>query len=150
MTRIRKATLKDISRIAEIEIFNYRLNFYPIFRNDEYYFEELQVSQKAEEYQRDPSMIGDIYVYDDGVVKGFAKIKDGELCKLYVEPVLQGNNIGAALLEYAVKQHNANFLWALEKNTRAISFYARHGFHITDEKKYEDGTTEFLVKMKLL
>ena len=63
---------------------------------------------------------------------------------------MQGNNIGASLLEYAIKEHNVDLLWALEKNTRAISFYARHGFHITDEKKYEDGTTEFLVKMKLL
>ena len=149
MEHIRKATPDDSSRIAEIEIFNYRLNFYPIFRNDEYYFDELQVSTKVEEYQHDPSLTGNIYVYDDGVVKGFATIKGNELCKLFVEPVLQGNNIGTSLLEYAIKEHNVSFLWALEKNTRAISFYTRHGFFITDERKYEDGTTEFLVKMKL-
>lgn len=149
MTHIRRATIKDISRIAEIEIFNYRMNFYPIFRNDEYYFDELQVSDEIEKYRRDQSLTEDIYVYDDGVIKGFAKIKDRELCKLFVEPVLQGNNIGAVLLEYAIKKHNVDFLWALEKNTLAISFYTRHGFHITAEKKYEDGTTEFLVKIKL-
>ena len=149
MEYIRKATPDDINRIAEIEIFNYRLNFYPIFRNDEYYFDELQVSTKVEEYQHAPSLIGGIYVYDDSVVKGFAAIKGNELCKLFVEPVLQGNNIGTSLLEYAIKEHNVSFLWALEKNTRAISFYTRHGFFITDEWKYEDGTTEFLVKMKL-
>ena len=35
---IRKAKISDINRIAEIEIFNYRLNFYPIFKNDDFYF----------------------------------------------------------------------------------------------------------------
>ena len=35
---IRKATINDINRIAEIEIFNYRLNFYPIFKSDNFYF----------------------------------------------------------------------------------------------------------------
>lgn len=33
---VRKAVESDLCRIAETEIFNYRLNFYPIFRNDEY------------------------------------------------------------------------------------------------------------------
>ena len=40
---IRPAVEADLARIAEIEIFNYRLNFYPIFRCDEFYFEELTV-----------------------------------------------------------------------------------------------------------
>ena len=34
---IRKAAIEDLSRIAEIIIFNYRLNFYPIFQNDDFY-----------------------------------------------------------------------------------------------------------------
>ena len=38
MNYIRKATINDLARIAEIVIFNYRLNFYPIFKNDDYYF----------------------------------------------------------------------------------------------------------------
>ena len=29
---VRKATISDLSRIAETEIFNYRLYFYPIFK----------------------------------------------------------------------------------------------------------------------
>ena len=41
MKCIRQATAADLPRIAEIEIFNYRLNFYPIFRDDDYYFNEL-------------------------------------------------------------------------------------------------------------
>ena len=37
-TMIRKATKNDLARIAEIQVFNYRLYFYPIFRTDEYFF----------------------------------------------------------------------------------------------------------------
>ena len=35
----------------------------------------------------------------------------------------------------------------LEKNTDAIRFYQRHGFALTEEKQYEEGTTEYIVKM---
>ena len=48
-THIRPATPDDLARIAEIEVFNYRLNFYPIFRSDEYYFGSLQVPRLMEE-----------------------------------------------------------------------------------------------------
>ena len=44
MNNVRKADRKDLARIAEIQIFNYRLFFYPIFKCDEYYFDELQLS----------------------------------------------------------------------------------------------------------
>ena len=40
-----------------------------------------------------------------------------------------------------------DFLWALEKNTRARAFYNCHGFIETGEKEYEEGTTEYLLKL---
>lgn len=148
MNHIRKAKMRDISRLAEIEIFNYRLYFYPIFKNDEYYFNELQVVPIAEELRGNAEAIANTYVYDDGVVKGFIRIARGEVQKLFVEPALQGASIGSTLLEYAVREHGVTYLWALEKNTRAIRFYKRHGFQVTGEKKLEDGTTEYLVRLK--
>ena len=141
---IRKAVESDLCRIAETEIFNYRLNFYPIFRNDEYYFDELQVTDYMRSYD-----LQNLYVYDDGAVKGFTEICGKEIKKLFVEPVLQGNGRGEKLLEFAVSEKQATFLWALEKNFRAIKFYTKHGFKLTDGRKYEDGTTEYLVKMEL-
>ena len=98
--------------------------------------------------QRYADSLDHIRVYDDGVVKGFILVQDGEVKKLFVEPVLQGGGIGAQLLSYAVEPMDAQALWALEKNTRAIRFYQRHGFRLTDEKKLEDGTNEYLVLMK--
>ena len=147
MEHIRKATPEDAARIAEIEIFNYRLNFYPIFQSDDFYFNELQVSTYIESYLTNPDKLKNTYVYDDGVVKGFARNRAGALEKLFVEPVLQGQGIGAALLKHAVNACGARELWALEKNTRAIAFYGRHGFSPTGERMLEEDTTEYLVKL---
>ena len=141
---IRKAKQEDLSRIAEIQVFNYRLYFYPIFRNDEYYFGELQVSALMQQYETE---LDSLYVHDDGVVKGFVKIEGTYVARLFVEPVLQNGAIGSRLLEYAVKEHHADHLWALEKNVRAIRFYERNGFALTGEKKREEGTEEYLVLM---
>lgn len=145
MKYIRKATIDDLARIAEIVIFNYRLNFYPIFKNDDYYFHELQVPTIMKQYE---STIDHMWVYDDGAVKGMIQIENREIKKLFVEPVLQGNGIGSELLTYAIEKHNANTLWALEKNTRAIRFYERHGFGNSTDKKLEDDTTEYLVRLE--
>lgn len=145
---IRRATKRDVSRIAEIIIFNYRINFYPIFQNDAYYFDELQVVSMAEEYARDLDALSNTYVYDDGVIKGVLRMDGQEVKKLFVDPCFQSAGIGEQLLNYAVQNHSATFLWALEKNVRAIRFYQRHGFHLTDQKILEEDTTEYLVKME--
>ena len=145
MKNIRKANIGDLARIAEIVIFNYRLNFYPIFKDDDYYFNELQVPTMMKQYE---SFIDNMWVYDDGAVKGFIQIENQEIKKLFVEPVLQGNCIGSNLLIYAIENCNAKTLWALEKNTRAIRFYKRHGFRITADKKLEEDTTEYLVRLE--
>ncbi len=145
---IRPAVPEDAARIAEIEIFNYRLNFYPIFQNDWFYFDELQVPGLMRTYQSTPEFLQRTYVYDDSVLKGFIRLRCGEIEKLFVEPALQSRGIGAVLLEYAVVQHNARFLWALEKNEKAIAFYRRHGFRATGEKKLEEDTTEYLIRME--
>lgn len=146
MKNIRKAAIGDLARIVEIVIFNYRLNFYPIFKNDDYYFNELQVPTLMKQYERD---VDNMWVYDDGVIKGVIQIENNEIRKLFVEPALQGKSIGSFLLKYAIEEHKANTLWALEKNVRAIRFYERHGFQITTDKKLEEDTTEYLVRLEL-
>jgi putative acetyltransferase len=145
MNHIRKATDDDLNRIAEIEVFNYRLNFYPIFQSDWFYFSELQVPNRAAAYRNN---LDSLWVYDDGVVKGFMQVTEGEVKKLFVEPVLQGQSIGAKLLDYAIAEEGARWLWALEKNVKAITFYARHGFRVTGDKKPEEGTAEYLVRLE--
>lgn len=145
MNCIRPAAAGDLPRIAEIEVFNYRLNFYPIFRSDAYYFTELTVPKLM---QARASCLASILVYDDGAVKGFLLHDGPQVVKLFVEPVLQGRGIGAALLDYAVRELHVTWLWALEKNTRAIAFYARHGFVPTGEKVLEEDTDEYLIRLE--
>ena len=145
MNMIRKATHNDLARIAEIFVFNYRLHFYPIFRNDDFYFTELQVPAVMEQMK---SSIDRTWVYDDGTVKGFIQTNGKEVCRLFVEPVLQSQGIGGALLTFAVDDQHVNMLWALEKNTRAIHFYECYGFHVTPDRKPEPETSEFLVRME--
>lgn len=142
--QIRKANITDINRIAEIEIFNYRLNFYPIFKNDNYYFDELQVLNV---YNKIKANIESYYVYDDGVVKGFILTDGMQLKKLFVEPILQNNGIGKSLLKYAVNVLKVNYLYALEKNEKAIMFYQSNGFKVTEDKILEEDTSEYLVKL---
>ena len=145
MKNIRKATMNDVSRIVEIVVFNFRLNFYPIFKDDDFYFNEIQVINLIDSYKE---YIENMWVYDDGVVKGVIQIENQELRKIYVEPAIQGKSIGSVLLNYAINECNVKYLWALEKNIRAISFYKKHGFRVTEDKKFEEGTTEYLVRLE--
>ena len=148
MAHIRPATAEDLNRIAEIEIFNYRLNFYPIFRSDRYYFCEKTVSRLTEFYENEPGIVEHTAVYDDGVIKGFVRVNGEEIEKLFVEPILQNKGIGDALLRYAVDVRGGKRLLVLEKNTRAIRFYERHGFQLTDRKQRVDDTNEYLIRME--
>ena len=144
---IRKATKEDISRIAEILVFVKRMNYRRIFRNDAVSFGEIQVIPVAEKYS-DPKILENIFVYEaEGIVKGLIRIEDKEVVELYVDHFFQGQGIGAELLEFAKKKFDVRSLWVLEKNTAAIRFYESHGFHLTDTKKFEEGTVEYKVLM---
>lgn len=145
MDFIRKAMTGDERRIAEILVFNYRMSFYPIFRNDDFYFGEMTVDRMERQIIDE---IDTYWVYDDGVVKGFVQIRGNEICRLFVEPVLQNQGIGTALIRFAIGEEDAKTLWALEKNTAAIRFYRRHGFVITQDCRKEEGTEEYLVRLE--
>ena len=145
---IRKAVIEDISRIAEILVFVKRMNYRAIFRNDTVSFGEIQVIPVAEQYSK-PEILENIWVYEaEGIVKGIIRIAGKEVVELYVEHFFQGQGIGAELIEYAKKEHDVNFLWVLEKNANAIRFYKAHGFHLTENRKLEEGTPEYKVMME--
>ena len=148
MEPIRRAAPADVSRIAEILVFNNRLYFWPIFQDDSYSFGEMQVLPVAESYREDPEKLVQTFVYDDGVIKGLIQVAGGEVVKCYVDPCFQSGGVGRALMNYAVERLDARWLWALEKNLRAIRFYERSGFHVTEERKPEQGTAEYLVRME--
>lgn len=145
---VRKAKTSDLSRIAEIYVFNNRMNYFPIFKDEKFSFGELQVVSLVDNYFKKDEIIKNTYVFDNGLIKGFIQIHKKEICKIYVDTFFQSERIGEELIKYAIHELHADNLWALEKNTRAISFYEKHGFHLTGEKKLEEDTTEYLVKME--
>ena len=145
---IRKATIQDISRIAEILVFVKRIKFRPIFQDDNYSFGELQVLPVAKKYA-EPAILDRIWVYEDnGIIKGLIHIEGTEIVELYVDYFFQSQGVGDALIEYAKLHFCADHLWAIEKNTDAIRFYQSNGFHVTNQKKFEEGTTEYLIMME--
>lgn len=144
---IRKAKIQDLSRIAEIYVFNNRLNYFPIFKDEKFSFGELQVASLIENCFSKPEIQNNLYVFDDGLIRGFIQINKTEICKIYVDSFFQNEGFGNKLIKYAVQELGANNLWVLEKNTRGISFYKKHGFNLTGEKKFEEDTTEYLLRM---
>ena len=117
--RIRKAAKEDLSRIAEIFVFNNRINYFPIFKQENYSFGELQVVSMIDHYFGKKEIMNTLFVADDnGIMKGFMQIQETEIVKLYVDPCFQSDGIGNQLLQYAIHYLHADFLWALEKNTR--------------------------------
>lgn len=80
MEHIWQASAEDLVRIAEIEIFNYRLNFHPISQNDAFYLGKLQVPVQIEKYRH---AVESLWVYDDGAVKGFIQVQVRQVRKLF-------------------------------------------------------------------
>ena len=143
---IRKAEKKDLSRIAEILVFVKRMKYRSIFHDDGYSFGNLQVISVAEEYSS-PNILDNIWVYEEkGIVKGLIHIEDKEIIELYVDYFFQGQGIGSKLIEFAIKEHDVEFLWTLEKNQDAIAFYEAHGFKKTGDRQLEEGTPEYIIK----
>ena len=144
---IRKAEPKDLSRIAEILVFTKRIKYRSIFHNDEYSFNELQVVKLVEEYGNS-QVLDNIWVYDDGIVKGMIHVEGGEIVELYVDYFFWKEGIGSKLVEFAKEKFDAKFVWTLEKNEDAIRFYEAHGFKLNGKRKLEEGTPEYIVMLE--
>lgn len=148
MDKIRRAQAGDASRIAEVLIFTKRVNYRHIFQNDQVSFGEMQVLPLAREYLEKPELLENIWVYDDGFVKGMVHVEGREIAELYVDSFFQSGGIGGALMEFAVQRLGARELSVLEKNPNAIKFYERHGFRLTGERRPEEGTAEYVLRME--
>lgn len=156
---IRKANQKDISRLAEILIFAKRTAYRKIFNNDKVSFGVMQVFPLAIEFQNCPQLLENIFVYDDEFPKGMINIaiKDNvvEIKELYIDPFFQNQGIGSKLIfhiENFVQELDITeiHLWVLEKNETGKRFYGKHGFLSSSDRKLEDSTTEYIVKLKKL
>lgn len=124
---IRSAQTKDLSRIAEIFVFNNRINYLPIFKDESYSFGELQVVSFIEQYLKRKDVYQNLYVYDDGLIKGFLQMKETEIYKLYIEPCFQREGIGHELIEFAIKEFGAGHHVRRQGRVRGIYPIKRYG-----------------------
>ena len=124
------------------------MNYREIFKNDKVSFGEMQVYPLAKDYIDNPDKLENIWVYDDEFVKGMIHIVGTRIVELYVDTFFENQGIGSTLIEFAIEQMNCDHLWVLAKNTKAIQFYERHGFVLTEKKQMEEGTTEYIIQME--
>lgn len=155
---IREAKKEDASRLAEILIFAKRTAYRSIFHDDFVSFNEMQVLKLALHYRDTPEALNDIFVFDDGIVKGMmswdckeGNLKGWELCELYIDPFFQGCGIGTSLMLNFIsnaKIHGMKMvhLWVLEENINAIKFYESFGFAPDGERILQPGTEKYVLR----
>lgn len=153
---IRSAQPKDASRLAEILIFTKRMSYRSIFHNDIVTFQKMQVLDLALKFRDQPSSLKNLYVYDDGIVKGLIRwemVKSGfiEIEELYVDAFFHGEGVGHELLDSCIAaaedlEAHTIMLWVLEENLSARRFYEHYGFHADSQKKLYPGTNAVLCR----
>jgi len=86
----------------------------------------------------------------DGEEKGIVSINHNLIENLYVLPNQQRKGYGTILLNYAEQKcEQCPFLWILSNNDRGRSFYQKHGYVFTGEKKeLKGGLAELKMQME--
>ena len=154
---IRKLELNDIPRVAEIQIYAWRIYDKGVL-SDEYLFKDMLVVKRMEYFEKFVKKNNsEMYVFDDGIVKAFLTVgrcKDEDkadslqIRSIYVDPFFQRNGIGSLLIEHfenIARQRNFTevCLWVMEHNQKARTFYEKFDY-APDGKKvtYDLGTSE--------
>ena len=145
---IRRARPEDLCRMAEIFVYANRLNSFPIFGDEAYSFSQLQVSAVLADFSGWIGEMGNAYVWDDGIVRGFV-VSAGERCTncTWIPSSAAGALAGRCWNSPRRKPAQAGCgCW--RENRKARAFYEKHGFLPTGEWTYEEGTPEKLLLLK--
>lgn len=135
---IRKMKDNDISAILEIWL-NENIRAHS-FIDKSYWISNF-------EYVKNALPQTEVYVYErGGDIVGFIGLNGNYIEGIFVDRAFQSEGIGSALIEYAKAKHSVLTLNVYEKNKRALSFYIKQGFEITD-KETDINTNETELKM---
>ena len=138
---IRKFKEEDINSIMEIWLNeNIKVhNFIP----EEYW-------KNNYEYVKEILPNSEIYVYTDkNKIKGFIGIKENYIEGIFVDNESKCKGVGTALLNKAKENRDTLKLNVYKKNNRAINFYIKNKFTISEENVDKDtGEKEYLMKWK--
>ena len=139
---IRQMTSTDYKVVAKIQINARQVAYAPIFGNTFIEISQEKREKDVKEWATKDGSAG--FVFEDAQdVKGFIIANlDDAVCTveyLFVEPHLQGQGVGAALLVHCENYAKASGitimkLWVLKDNAPARGFYEKHGYAVTGEE----------------
>lgn len=76
-----------------------------------------------------------IYVYEENnVVQGFVGLMDEYIAGIFVSQHVQSKGFGKKLLDYAKDKKGALSLSVYKENIRAVNFYLREDFTVSNEQ----------------
>ena len=86
-----------------------------------------------------------VYVYEDnGSIEGFIGLMNNYIAGIFISKDNQSRGIGRQLLHHVKENHNELSLKVYEKNQRAVNFYLREGFLVTEKQvDRENGEVEY-------
>jgi len=85
------------------------------------------------------------------VILGFIGVAEKKVEMLFLDPEYFGQGLGQKLLNFAVKELNADKVDVNEQNTKALKFYQKFGFEIFERTDKDDqGRNYPLLRMKLV
>ena len=107
---VRKATIDDVNRIAEINVMGWRFTYRNLI-TEEFLFKTMDISKRIISFKKAiEELKEEIYVFEeDHIIKAFMaigrcrdsdKTSSYELWGLYVDPFMIRNGIGSKLLDY--------------------------------------------------
>lgn len=149
---IREARADDADDIAGVHVRSWQVAYRGLI--DQAVLDALSIDERAAGWRRIvaeplPTGLGTLVAVRDDHLVGWASLgsgrdpdglADGEVYGIYADPAAWSTGAGHALLEAAEQRiaaagHDRAYLWVLDGNDRADSFYARHGW-------VEDGATK--------
>jgi ribosomal protein S18 acetylase RimI-like enzyme len=148
--QIIRANENDSETIARILIASWRLAYKNIMPDD--LLDNLSVDQRKSRWEHHFCNGGEAYLlWDESSICGLVEVcqfRDkidgftsyGEIPVLYLMPDKIGCGFGSMLMKFALsllagrRMGNVG-IWVLEKNTRAINFYEKHGFLFSGHTK---------------
>lgn len=152
---VREARVEDAEEIARIHVRSWQAAYRGLI--DQQVLDSLSISDRADGWrgaiaQPLATTIALLVATRDGVILGWASFgsgrdidtpDDGEVYGIYADPEAWSTGVGHALLTAAEERiadagHTRAYLWVLDGNDRADTFYARQGWELDGATKIEE------------
>jgi len=80
-----------------------------------------------------------VFVYgENNLILGFIGLTENYIAGIFIDKNSQSKGIGKVLLDYVKKCHSELLLQVYKKNSRAVRFYLREGFVVSNEQTDEN------------